>query len=356
MQLMRILTTVLIVPLALAAGIENLSCDQTGPNSYRIQFTASDSGPIRVYASVSPDRIDSPDPVATTEKGPVEISIPGKPGRVYFHLKPARGASRVVAVRRLPLEGAVNFRDLGGYETENGKHVRWGRVYRSNQLSTLTPGDYEYLASLGVRVVCDLRTNYERERMPTVWKGVSPEFLIASVTDERAISESMQQLKKAMESGSRPEPNRDPSGYADILFQSSGLYANVLRQAIRNDGAVLTHCSGGADRTGIYAALLLSTLGVPHETVIADYLLTRQVFLEGNNYTQLAGDLQKLTGMERAPDPALIRGMMSGMSREQMEGMFSAIDKKYGSFGKFLEQSLGLSTAEIRDLRDRLLE
>jgi len=354
MRLTISLAFLLITRLALAAGIENATCEQTGPAKYRIDFANSDSGPVRIYASSSPDRIDSSEPVATVKSAPADVTVTGRTGRVYFHLKPAHGPVRVVAVRRLPLEGAANFRDLGGYRTSDGKYVRWGRVYRSNQLSMLTPRDYEYLAPLGIRVVCDLRTDYERKRMLTDWKAGSPEFLVAPVSDDRTITATMQEMKRAIESGQRPEANRQAVTYSDMLFQYSGQYAKVFHRIASDAGPSLTHCSGGADRTGIYAAILLAALCVPRDTIMADYLLTKQ-FL-GGNPAAMAVTLQKLMDLDRPMDPAIQAKMMDGMTSNQMETMFTAIEGKYGSVENLLKEGFGLTATEVHSLRDRLLE
>src|SRR5207302_9434642 len=109
--------------------IENPTCELISPGVYRLDYQASsEAGGVEVFASSRPDRIDSAKPVLTIRKTPAEVSIPGQTGRIYFHLKPASGPTRVVSIRRLPLEGAKNFRDLGGYRTFDGHHVRWGLV------------------------------------------------------------------------------------------------------------------------------------------------------------------------------------------------------------------------------------
>src|SRR5277367_2348910 len=72
--------------------------------------------------------------------------------------------------RRVALKGGRNFRDLGGYRTENGRFVRWGRLFRSGTLAYLTASDSELLALLDIRTICDLRTTSERETEPTVWR------------------------------------------------------------------------------------------------------------------------------------------------------------------------------------------
>ena len=79
--------------------------------------------------------------------------------RPYFYMRTADGGGQRVAVRLLPLEGGRNFRDLGGYPTLDGRRVRWGRVFRSGMMANLTDADYDYLSALGIRVVCDFRSN-----------------------------------------------------------------------------------------------------------------------------------------------------------------------------------------------------
>ena len=66
------------------------------------------------------------------------------------------------ARRLVPLEGAANFRDLGGYRTADGRSVRWGTLFRSDALSELTPGDVKTVQGLGLRLVCDFRSDPER--------------------------------------------------------------------------------------------------------------------------------------------------------------------------------------------------
>ena len=82
--------------------------------------------------------------------------------------------SRAVARKRVvELEGGCNFRDIGGYTTQSGQSVRWGRVYRTAVLSYFTDNDHAPLLDLGVRAICDLRRGDEREREPTRWPDAS---------------------------------------------------------------------------------------------------------------------------------------------------------------------------------------
>jgi len=106
---------------AAGTGIENPTCELAGPGLYHIDFQSSPGAmPVEVYASSRPDRVDSPKAIITVRSVPAQVYVPDRSGRLYFHLKPAAGATRVVSIRRLPLEEARNFRDLGGYRTSEG--------------------------------------------------------------------------------------------------------------------------------------------------------------------------------------------------------------------------------------------
>src|SRR6266403_2222364 len=179
------------------SGIENPTCELISPGVYLLDYQASsESGGVEVFASSRPDRIDSAKPVLTIRKTPAEVSIPGQTGRIYFHLKPALGPTRVVSIRRLPLEGAKNFRDLGGYRTSDGRYVRWGLVYRSNYLANLTAKDAEYLHNLGIRLVCDFRAEGERTRSPDHWVGTAPEYFSVPVGPNRDGTITQEELKR----------------------------------------------------------------------------------------------------------------------------------------------------------------
>ena len=351
---------------AVAADIEDATCEQTGPSSYRINFHASsDTGPVEIFASSRPDWIDSTKAVATVRTTSATVSVPGRTGRVYFHLKPRNGLVRVVSIRRLPLEGAVNFRDLGGYSTADGHRVKWGMVYRSNQLAGLTSRDYEYLGSLGIHLVCDLRTDWERKRSPTKWRGEAPEFLIAAMGDEAQVQAAMEQIKRSFDEETRSASAvtseagpvaKNQFGYYQMLTENSAQYAQILRRIAHGDLPTLTHCTGGADRTGIFSAVLLATLGVPRNTIIQDYLLTRQYFLDETNIQGTAADVQRILGLDRTPDPAFIRKIFTGLDGSLMEGMFEMIDKNSGSFDTFVRDVLRVSDGDVALLRQNLLE
>ena len=336
------------------AGIENPTCEPIGSGVYRIDFQAPPNAPaVKVFASSLPDRIDSSDAVTTVGKPPADVLVTGRPGRVYFHLKLASGATRVVSVRRLPLQGARNFRDLGGYRTADGHYVRWGLVYRSDYLANLTPKDSEYLNSLGIRLVCDVRADRERARAPDHWTGSAAEFFSVPIGPDRDGTLTPEELKRriAVQSGQTKESAR---AY-DFAISDAQQFGKILRRIAAGDLPAVEHCSSGKDRTGVFSAILLTALGVPRKTVIDDYLLTNRYLLAPDSIDSTAADLQKIFGLAEPPDASTVKTLMT-VRPETLEATFDKIDQTYGSFDRYLRDAVKISDSDLATIRQRLLE
>jgi len=335
-------------------GIENPTCELIRPGVYQIDFQASpDAGPVEVYSSSRPDRIDSPKPLLTIRKTPAEVAISGHTGRIYFHLKPTSGVTRVVSIRRLPLEGAKNFRDLGGYRTSDGHYVRWGQVYRSNHLVNLTAKDSEYLNSLGIRLVCDVRSDGERARAPDHWTGNAPEFLSVPIGSNLFTAPTADDLKRRV--ATINSETKDSVRAYDYAIEYAGQYAKILKRIAAGDLPVVEHCTAGKDRTGVFSAVLLTALGVPRDTVVRDYTLSNQYLLAPDTIETTTADLQRAFGLREPPDTSTVKTIMTAKP-ETLEATLDKIDKTYGSFGNYLREALKLSDADLTTLRRRLLE
>ncbi|MFT6098090.1 MAG: protein-tyrosine phosphatase [Arenicella sp.] len=74
--------------------------------------------------------------------------------------------------RILKFEGVINFRDLRGYQTEDGHTVSWNKMYRSAQLDRMSEQGAKNMAALGIKTVVDLRFSDETKRYPTMRHGV----------------------------------------------------------------------------------------------------------------------------------------------------------------------------------------
>lgn len=258
-----------------------------------------------------------------------------------------------VRKRHVALEGAHNFRDLGGYATEDGRRVRWGLFYRSDALSELSDADLGKLGALGIKLVCDFRSAEEKAEAPDrLPPGAPPEQVELPILDESfspiAFREKIlsgelgdTDLRALMIEGNRLFATRYAERYA-AMFER-------LTQPARLPA--LVHCTGGKDRTGFAAAVVLRTLGVPEATVYEDFLLT-------NHYT--AERIERMLWMIRfaslfRTDPEQVRPVL-GVERAYLEAAFAEIEKQYGGFEAYRRDALGLDDAETAAFRQLALE
>jgi protein-tyrosine phosphatase len=249
----------------------------------------------------------------------------------------------------LLLEGAPNFRDLGGYRTTDGRRVRVGQVYRSGALSELTETDLERLAALGIHQVFDLRTPEEVARNPDrLPDGVRyvPLPLPTEGSSFSRIVELIANLRRLDQLLLR--------GYTRVMIDSNArFFGDLLRRLAHDEQALpaVIHCTAGKDRAGMAAALLLAALGVPDETIVADYSLSSRHYAL----------FHRLVSEQIAPlAPAgLTADDLHGLLVANPEVMRSALAHlrgRYGSIEAYLLKHAGLDAAALERLRERLLE
>jgi len=262
--------------------------------------------------------------------------------------------------RQIALQGSLNFRDLGGYPTEDRKHIKWGRVFRSDALAKLTSTDYEKLAELRIRTVCDYRSSFEREREKTQWSGPSaPEILvldIMSMNPEMAGKDPTRSFfERLMKPGATPEDSaRSMSdSMATMALTGAPLYGKMLRRLLDSPEPLLFHCSAGKDRTGLSAALLMRILGVTGEAIVEDYLLVNKLMPPEKFAAASAERFSAMTGQKLSAE--LLVPLM-GTRAEWLTAAWQAIDAKYGSFDNYRRQALGVSDRDQKGLRRSLLE
>jgi hypothetical protein len=169
--------------------------------------------------------------------------------------------------RLLPLVGAYNFRDLGGYPAGDGRMTRWGRLFRSDTLHELNAADLEVLRDIGLASVIDLRTYDEVEqngRGPLAGESLAYRHL--SVID-----------RDGGESEAAPAPPGDDLAERYLWYLQVGRQALVDALALMAEESsfpLVFHCTAGKDRTGVLAALVLDILGVDPTVIAEDYVIT----------------------------------------------------------------------------------
>lgn len=245
--------------------------------------------------------------------------------------------------RHVWFEACFNFRDLGGYVTADGRRLRWKTLYRSDTLHRLTAADAEVFKALGLRTVIDLRSPTELTdygRLSVGHDGIAWHS-IPMLDDVR--------LRPRDDSTPLPEPLEPGEGYMGILLEFSGAVARTFK-LLAADGALpaVFHCTSGRDRTGIVAALMLELVGVPDESIAADYVLTELARPRSTAWIEVN---EPEFGALLAQIPPERRRMRA----EMILGFLERVRTAHGSAAGFLT-SAGVTEAEQDALRRRLLE
>lgn len=243
--------------------------------------------------------------------------------------------------RLVHMQGAVNFRDAGGYKTADGREVITGKIFRSADISKLTDQDLQVLADKHIHTVIDFRGTKEA--------AAAPDRLLPNTTYVLSPAGSehipdMAKMATLIKEGGFLEKMYGPESVQYYGERYKPLFAQLL--ALPDTAALLYHCTGGRDRTGMASALFLYTLGVPQETIEQDYTASN-IYLQSMN--------------DRMFQP-LAQGL--GMSLEQvkkemelrpalLQSFFRAIVEKYGSVENFMKQEMNIGKKEVRKLRKK---
>ncbi|WP_447725607.1 tyrosine-protein phosphatase [Sphingomonas koreensis] len=247
--------------------------------------------------------------------------------------------------RVLRLEGGQNFRDLGGYRTRTGRTVRWGMLYRSGAMNGLTDADFAHLARLGIRTVCDFRSTEERKSAPVRWPGDKAPKVFA---DDYRLDMGGLDFRAAGSWTAEQAKANMAALYPRLLEQFNGQYHRMFQQMRAGNVPLAFNCSAGKDRTGVAAALILTALDVPRETVIDDYLLSNRYF---DPRKAVAADDNVSRRWRQLPPPVLQAFM--GVDRSYIEAVFRVVDAHPGGAEGYLRDKLGINRSDLLALRQR---
>jgi protein-tyrosine phosphatase len=217
--------------------------------------------------------------------------------------------------RLLPLVGAFNFRDLGGYPTTSGGLTRWGRLFRSDALHELTEADVAVLREVGLRTIVDLRTTVEMDRTGRgLMDAEAAQFFHFSVID-----------KDAGESRGIPAPIDDNLAKRYLWYLDIGRQPLVeALMLIGNEASypLVFHCAAGKDRTGVLAALVLDIAGVERDVIVDDYMLTARAM------EMILARLQRSTAESRVRDTTPDKAF--ALEPSTMVGFLEGLDRQHG--------------------------
>lgn len=317
------------------------------PLVLQIQMTKTDE-PWVAFADTDPDTLRNAVALVGSVahargRRPANVML-GPNQRYYFAIMTRSGDRVITAERFLSLKGAVNFRDLGGYATVDGRRTRWGRVFRSGALAHLTEGEQRYLQALGVKLVCDLRSPEEAAEEPDrLPEGITYRALPLQ-TDDKA---SRRRRLLALLFSQKNLTDIMFDAYTRIMIDGNAqLIGQVIRYLADEDNLpAVVHCTAGKDRAGIAAAFVLLALGVPEETVLADYSLSNHYYASFLNVAARAiKPLAPLGVKARDLTPLLVA------NPALLRAAFDYVRDRYGSVDAYLRDAAGVDD----DLRARL--
>ena len=254
----------------------------------------------------------------------------------------------------LELEEGINFRELGGYLTEDGRKIKWHKLLRCGSMAQLTKNDVDYLDQYGVRYIIDLRSPEESNYSPDKYPDKAQYFqdtvypFSFSLFKNLGIINNMRLGASNMDFGRRTYLQMLLDPHAQAAYRKM---FNILLENDKEGESVVFHCTAGKDRTGVAAFLILSALGVSEKQIVEDYLYTNLFF---DNYS--SETINDALESESQTEIAQRLNSKTAVIAETIEVLPKACQVVSGSVEKFLEEKLGMTKAKIEGLQELYLE
>jgi len=248
----------------------------------------------------------------------------------------------LVANRNISFKKVVNFRDIGGLITSEGKTVKWGKIFRSDNLSTLKDKEFEKFKALHIKTVYDLRTPSEiapkQDNLPD-----NVNYIPFPIINDNG--DLLSKMKSKVINGeiSEQQSNEMMLDLYKTSVTDNTLLKELIHKIINSDEPILYHCSAGKDRTGVVTALLLSILKVDRETIIEEYMLSN--FYRNQKIKSMLGKAKMATIIKPHLQTKVIENFMC-VDRDYINAVFEVIDTKYGGTDNFIANQLGITEQE----------
>lgn len=245
--------------------------------------------------------------------------------------------------RILPLESAINMREIGGYSNPKGQKIKWNKIYRGEELSHLNEEDHKKFNDLGINYIIDFREKN---------KAIQKPDLEVPGAENRNIS--------VLEGLPRIELDyNDPSSvdkfmkfiYEAQVRERAHKYAEVLK-ILRDDpeAKIYIHCTNGKDRTGFMIALIMLIAGIDEEKIISEYTLTNLTFDQA--FETLGSTMANEV---RVKDASTLKGFF-GVDPDWLKIQLDYIKDNYGNVDNYLIQNTDLTQEDINTIRKNILD
>lgn len=254
---------------------------------------------------------------------------------------PKPSASPILPSRSLPLAGASNFRDLGGYVGHDGRTVRWRQLFRSDHLAGLSPQDHAVLAELGITRAVDFRGRAESAALAYALPGVAYHPLVIEPT---VVQRAFELQREGRRLTAEDAVGLMQQTYRGFVHDNAPRFATLFQLLLEGDqpDPLVFHCTAGKDRTGFAAALILLALGVPRDVVMQDYLLTNELY-------------RRPEGAGRHASEEVL-SVIWRVQEDFLNAALHLVDQDFGGVQPYLVDVLGVDAAAQRELAARYLQ
>lgn len=334
-----------------SSPIKNIIVERNKKGIHTIKWDSPVKGTVvTIFAGDTPEKINRKVTVAKVkDRNSVKIDGLDPDARHYFEVVPEGGQGIITAERGQPFDGIVNFRDLGGYETTDGRRVKWGRIFRSGHLANASEKDRALFQKMGIRVICDFRSQGEKDAQPN-WlpeDGSTTYLQYPIVHGEFDPVAAMESLQKGDASWLTEDfIIKRYLAKIDLFPQVWGEVLNMLADS--KNRPLMFHCTAGKDRAGTCAAIILLALDVPEETVIYDHGLSNIYIADA---LKMINKRIKALGI----DPDVVAPYFTA-PRNAIIALVNHVRKAYGSAADYLKDKGGVSQNTLNELKRQLLE
>ena len=324
---------------------ENFTVERT-QSGYHI--TADIPGAHRLFYSKAPQGFTDDFDLGSFERE-ITVADPLPGCRCYFHIMTGSEYS-VAALRRFEIDGLINSREPGGFNTaDGGSFIRHGSIIRAERLFDADSAGVEQIKKLRLKNIIDFRLASEAKKFP------DPEFNGVKYTNLEVLDPSCVLMGDIMRAALIEGGEAADKAEADLALEYRKYPFNSafrrMFDILLEGGPVLIHCTSGKDRTGIALMLIMLVLGIPEQTIIYDYMLSAEY--RAQSYREL---MRQYGGYLHSEGQKQLAESIFTVRRESIESSFDAIHERYGSdYGSYFKEILGLDERKIERLKSLYL-
>lgn len=304
-------------------------------------------GPMKMYVSDNADSFNTASPVGyvNIDEGITRYITNDNISRKYFLLSFNDKYYQTVGARSVFMDNVQNLRDMGGYSSNHNRITRWGKIFRSGQLTELSEWDSIRMDNLAIKTIIDLRSIEEAEASPIKYNNPNTNIISIPVNIGNT-AELFERLKEGrMRKGDGILYLQDL--YLQFITDNSNQFAKALDIFLdESNYPILYSCDIGKDSSGFLSAMLLAALGASESTIMKDYLASNE-YIQTDKMAYLAHEMNS--------DAQEAITVLLGAHESLLDLVFQKIRKDYGSTDKYLSKELQLTEKKRNKLKDILL-